>query len=234
VGFFDFLADTTRYRGSLNALNRLNMRHRFIVQPFEADLAGSRVLDLAAHDGRWSYALSAAGAREVVGVEARQELIDQFAEYPRNEASSKVMLKRGDVFEALPAFAAAGETFDVVAIYGLYYHIMDHYGLLKLVHALSPKLIIIDSLFLNRQQPLIRLQPERTDKFVNTIAHVAGQDVAPVGVPSRSAMDFMARSLGYSTEWANWDALPQEQRGGLKEYFNQDQLKSRDTVALRR
>ena len=225
MSFFDFLADSTRYQGSPLALNRLNMRHRFIVQPFEADLAG--------HDGWWSYALSAAGARVVVGVEARQDLIDQFAGYPRNEVSSKVTLKQGDVFEALPAFAAAGETFDVVAIFGLYYHIMDHYGLLKLVHALSPKLIIIDSDFLNRPQPLIRLL-ESTDKFLNSIAHVAGQDAAPVGAPSRSAMDLMANSLGYSTEWANWDALPRAQRGGLKEYFDQDELKSRDTVALRR
>jgi len=234
VGFFDFLADTARYQDSPLALNRLNMRHRFIVQPFAADIAHRRVLDLAAHDGRWSYALSAAGAREVVGVEARQDLIDEFAGYPRNEVSSKVTLKQGDVFEALPAFAAAGETFDVVAIFGLYYHIMDHYRLLRLVHALSPELIIIDSDFLNRPQPLIRLRLESTDKSMNSIAHVAGQDAAPVGAPSRSAMDLMANSLGYSTEWANWDTLPPAQRGGLKEYFTQDEWRSRDTVALRR
>jgi len=170
MGFFDFLATTPRYAGSKLALNRLNMRHRFIVQPFVEEISGARVLDLACHDGRWSYALSAAGAAEVVGIEGRAELIAEFASYPDDEARARVRLEQGDVFEALPAFAARRETFDVVAIYGLFYHLMDHHRLLRLVHALSPRLVIIDSVFLNREQPFIRVTLEPTDDQFNAIA----------------------------------------------------------------
>jgi hypothetical protein len=186
MGFFDFLGDNPRYADSSLALNRLNQRHRFIVEAYADEIAGARVLDLACHDGRWSYAL-----------------------------------------------AAAGESFDVVAIYGLYYHVMDHYRLLQLAAGLSPPLIVIDSVFLNRPQPLIRLAVEATDDKFNAIAQRDGQALAPFGIPSPSAVDLMASSLGYTTTWADWSSLPRGRRGGLKEYFDRDRPKYRATVALR-
>ena len=60
-------------------VTRMNRRHARIVAPFKEDLIGAQVLDLAAHDGRWSYAL-AEHAERVVGVEARPDLIDRFAQ----------------------------------------------------------------------------------------------------------------------------------------------------------
>lgn len=233
MGAFDFLQQSARYAESPLSLNRLNVRHEFIVDAFRDEIRGARVLDLAAHDGRWSYALSAAGAREVVGVEARGDLVKEFADYPDDDVRARVTLVEADVFDELPRLAAAGQTFDVVAIYGLYYHVMDHYRLLKQVHALRPRLVIIDSAFLNRPQPLIKLALEPTDDQFNSIAHAEGQTMAPIGIPSRSAVDLMASSLGYATTWSNWSAVPRRKRKGLKEYFDSDNWKSRDTVALR-
>src|SRR5262245_36226628 len=148
MGFFDFLQTSARYAGEDANLNRLEQRRRFIVEPYVDDLSGARVLDLACNDGRWSYALAAAGAREVVGVEARPELIDQFTQFPDDEHTAKVSLIAGDFFDVLPRLIEAGERFDVVAIYGVFYHIMDHYRLLKLVQRLEPRLIVIDSEFI--------------------------------------------------------------------------------------
>jgi hypothetical protein len=234
MGFFDFLADNPRYADSRLALNRLNQRHRFIVEAYANEISGARVLDLACHDGRWSYALAAAGAREVLGIEGRPELLEEFTAYPDDEAKARVRLQTGDVFGAMEQLAAAGETFDVVAIYGLYYHVMDHYRLLQLAAALGPRLILIDSVFLNRPQPLIKLAVEATDDKFNAIAQRDGQALAPFGIPSPSAVDLMATSLGYATTWADWSSLPSGRRGGLKEYFDRDRPKYRDTVALRR
>lgn len=233
MGAFDFLQTLPRYAESPLSVNRLNIRHEFIVDAFRDDLSGARVLDLASHDGRWSYALSAAGAREVVGVEARGDLIKQFEDYPDDEARSRIRLIEADVFEELPRMADAGERFDVVAIFGLFYHVMDHYRLLKQVHALGPRLVIIDSEFLNRDRPLIKLMLERTGSHLNTIAHTDGQSAAPIGIPSRSAVDMMAETLGYATTWSDWSVVPEDRRRGLKEYFDTDRWKSRDTVALR-
>jgi predicted RNA methylase len=43
--------------------------------PFASEISGARVLDLASHDGRWSYAFAGVGAASVVGIEGRQEMI---------------------------------------------------------------------------------------------------------------------------------------------------------------
>jgi predicted nicotinamide N-methyase len=136
MAFFDFLWDLPRYAGKARSITRLNKRHDFLITPY-ADEIASRVLDLAAHDGRWSYALSSAGATEVLGVEWRPELIAQFDSYPAGDAKDRVSLIQGDVYLAIPQLVAEGRTFDVVSVYGLYYHLMDHYGLLKLINQLK-------------------------------------------------------------------------------------------------
>jgi len=233
-GFFDFLEDNPRYAGKRLSINRLNKRYDYLVRPYLDVLRDATVLDLASHDGRWSYALSSAGAASVLGIEARADQIEQFDSYPEGPAKDRVTLVHGDVYDELPKLVARGETFDVVAIYGLYYHVMDHYGLLKLVKRLAPRLVIIDSEFHLSAAPTIRLAVEPTDSHLNTIAHEPRQDVAPVGIPSAAAMEVMAHSLGYDVEWADWDRVPRGQRGGLKAYYRTAPAwKRRGTCALR-
>ena len=92
MGFFDFLGQTTRYRHRQGGLRRLNLRHEFLITPYLKDIAGARVLDLASQDGRWAYALAEAGAREVVGIEARPELVRQYDEYPESPVKERTRL----------------------------------------------------------------------------------------------------------------------------------------------
>jgi hypothetical protein len=219
MALFDFMSSTERYADKRRAIRRLEARRRFIIDPFKPDLAGARVLDLASHDGRWSYALAASGAREVLGIEARPELIAQFKEFPQDSVSAKCSFIEGDVFAEVANLASSGERFDVVAIFGLYYHVMDHYQLLKLVRNLEPRLIIIDSEFANYVQPIIRIFLEPTATVFNTIAHTQEQERAPVGAPSWKAMELMAQSLGYDVEWADWESLPLDERQFVPEYF---------------
>ena len=75
MGFFDFLPEIDRYAEDPKTVTRMNLRHDRIIAPVAGRIAGKRVLDLAAHDGRWSYAFAAAGAREVVGIELSSEAI---------------------------------------------------------------------------------------------------------------------------------------------------------------
>jgi SAM-dependent methyltransferase len=233
-GFFDFLTDNPRYAGKRLNINRLNRRHEFLVEPYLGEIAGARVLDLASHDGRWSYALSAAGADSVVGIEARADQIEQFEGYPDGETKDRVTLLHGDVYDELPKLIERGETFDVVAVFGLLYHVMDHYGLLKLVKQVAPRLVIIDSEFHLSSQATIRLAAEPTDSHLNAIPHVPGQEIAPVGIPSRRATEVMADSLGFGVEWADWEEVPQPRRGGLKAYYRTPPAwKRRGTCVLR-
>jgi len=63
---------TTDVRGE-----RLEYRYRALIERNGELIRGKRVLDLGSHDGRWMLAALDAGARHVVGIEGRQQLIGQ-------------------------------------------------------------------------------------------------------------------------------------------------------------
>ncbi|MDJ0631184.1 MAG: class I SAM-dependent methyltransferase [Rhodobacter sp.] len=230
MGFFDFLADIPPYDTG-KSLTRLNKRYALIVAPFAEALEGARVLDLAAHDGRWSYALAGAGARQVIGVEARGGLFARFARYPETAFKSRVELREGDVFEALEQFGRDGETFDVVAVYGILYHIMDHFRLFRLIRALRPGMVIVDSEFMTARNPMIQLTLERTEFDINAAPQVDGQEKAIIGIPSRRAMEKITEVLGFRCDWVDVDAIIGGDRSALSDYFR-DGAKRRGTCVL--
>lgn len=231
-GFFDFVAEVPPYDARPRSIHRLNRRRDMIVTPFLAELKGARVLDLAAHDGRWSYALAAAGAASVTGVEARPELIARFAGFPETPFKPRVSLRQGDIFEYMETAAKAGERFDVVAVFGIFYHIIEHFRLLQLARALGPKLIVVDSTFFISDLPMIKVNRERTDKHLNAAPQVAGQAVAVSGVASFKAMEFMAEALGFRFDWVDAAKAHPKQRFGVEDYFAAEG-KRRQAIALR-
>lgn len=219
MGFFDFVTDLPFYADHNAAAARLNGRHHFLIEPYREQIRNARVLDLGAHDGRWSYAFAGAGAREVVGIEARQHLIDTFARYPDPVLKARVKLRCADMFEFLEQAVAAQERFDIVAIFGVFYHIMDHYRLLQLVRQLRPALVIVDTELADRPGPVITLSKERTEKDLNAAPQIAGQEVAIKGIPSAKAVALMAEGLNYDLVWADWRTLPPHLRAGVGDYF---------------
>jgi hypothetical protein len=110
---------------------------------------------------------------------------------------------------------------------------MDHYGLLRLIRELRPKLVIIDSEFMTAAWPHVAINFEDTAKELNSTACYEGQKKAPVGIPTRSALEKMAESLGYATDWLDWDALPPARRIGVRDDYFREGPKRRFTCALR-
>ena len=228
--FFDFLGQQG-YKAPNIA--RMNLRHKHLIEPHRQDFEGAQVLDLGSHDGRWSYALAGAGAQSVYGIEGRAELIEKYTEFPAAPFKDRVTLKCGDFIAELDRLIAQGETFDVVACFGVYYHTMQHYRMLLQMVALKPKLIIVDSIFSRATEPLIVVAREPTDNKRNTIAQVDNQRVAPIGRVSRPAMRIMAASVGYSMQQIPWK-VPQKQRKPVADYFSRFEDRVRLTLALRR
>ena len=97
-------------RSALEQANRMNERYEAIFASNRDIFEGARVLDLASHDGRYSFAAMQTGAAHVTGIEARQSLIDRardtFDFYGQNPETYRFIC--GDVFEAL-----AEEKFEV-------------------------------------------------------------------------------------------------------------------------
>jgi hypothetical protein len=230
-GFFGFLSNLPPYDENATTLYRLTQRHKLLIAPFAEQIAGARVLDLAAHDGRWSYALAAAGAAEVVGVEARPELIARFDGFPDAPFKGRVRLVANDIFSEMEARIAAGERFDVIAVYGIFYHIMDHFRLLSLARRLGPRLIIIDSEFIVIDNAMIQVLKEAVDNPLNAVTEVAGQAQTVVGVPSLRATEFMAGALGLDLMWLDHGLILGTDRRGMRDYFR-DGRKVRHVCAL--
>lgn len=232
MGFFDFLPSIERYADATYAVGRLNTRHEMFIAPLAEEIAGARVLDLAAHDGRWAYAFAAAGAREVVGIEGRQHLVDRFAQFPHDEAHAKVTLKCDDIFAGMEAELAAGAQYDVVGVLGILYHVMDHFRLMQLVTRFRPKLVIVDSEFSLRPGPIIMLTREDPENELNALAQTEGQEKALIGIPSFAALEAMADVLGYRAEWLDWNRLPKGRRRVVADYYRPE-AKRRGTCLLR-
>ncbi len=220
MGFFDFLGAVSAKKYDNNMLNRLNVRHDFFIKSIEDRIKGARVLDLAAHDGRWSYAFAAAGASEVLAIEGRAQTTKQYRHYPASPFKNKVRFETGDVFEKMRELAIRGEQFDIIGMLGIYYHIMDHFMLLKLAHAFQPKLIVVDSGFVTEKRSIIMLTKENTSNDLASIPQVEGQITAVVGIPSLMAMEDMAGALGYDVRWLDWNTVPSDQRLGLDHYYS--------------
>ncbi|MPQ92224.1 DUF1698 domain-containing protein [Thioclava sp. JE_KL1] len=233
MGFYDFLPEIDRYAEDPGTVERMNLRHKMIIKPLEQEIAGKRVLDLAAHDGRWAYAFAAAGASEVVGIEGRQELIDRFDQFPRAHLREKVTLTCDDIFDGMQKLIDAGERFDVVGVLGILYHVMDHFRLFQLVRQLGPELVIVDSEFAQRPGPVILLMRERTDNELNSIPQIEGQEKALIGIPSFPAMTAMADVLDYDCHWLDWEQIGNGQRQHIGDYYRpKDKEKKRGTCLL--
>jgi SAM-dependent methyltransferase len=148
---------------------RMNERYEALFATNRDIFDGARVLDLASHDGRYSFAALKTGAAHVTGVEVRQSLIDKaeetFAFYGQDPESYRFVC--GDIFEVL-----ARETFevDVVLCLGYLYHTYRHTELMYRLHELTPKHLIVDTMVAPGTQPSLKVIRERDTEDIRSAA----------------------------------------------------------------
>jgi len=182
---------------------RLNERLKRIVDANKDAFDGKTLIDLAANNGRWSYAAVAAGAKHVHSIEWRQERIDDALGYFKTlGVSDKISTNQGDMFRWLDNFQ--GDV-DTVLCLGVYYHIMDHYMLLRKMAAVDPTVIIIDSGFVRSFRNSVHIQLEDPSAHLNTSGVFEGQTVELVGFVSLGLLIQMSWNLGYSCKPVVWN-----------------------------
>lgn len=172
-------------------------------------LAGARVLDIASHDGRWSFAALQAGAAHVTGIEARGDLVkhaeDSFAHYEADPATYRFI--RADVFDAL---TTEDLDVDVVMCLGFLYHTLRYNELFTHVRALRPRHLIIDTNVMpDQDEPVIRLVRDNTDKQQHAVADAYSHNGrALVGKPSTPAVRHMLETYDFEVEDTyDWQSL---------------------------
>lgn len=133
-----------RQDGDESDINRMNWRCELLLTRNKQLIENQRVLDLACNNGRLSYPCLALGAKQVTGVEARQELIDLGKEYLQgSEYLEKMNFVKADLFEYL-ASVKKGE-FDVINCFGFLYHTTRQVDFFREVKRIAPKHVIIDT-----------------------------------------------------------------------------------------
>jgi hypothetical protein len=229
MGFFDdnprFL--TTSKTGS-TAL-RLNARYLPIIESNRAILEGKRVLDIASHDGRWSFAALKAGASHVTGIEARDYLVRNAGESFRlfDVPADRYSFLCGDVFEILAQQRIAVDT---VLLLGFFYHTERHTEIARLIDRTGARHVILDTNILPAADnpmniPLVKLFKEKTNHEANAFGE---EEMAVVGHPSREAVSLIFSQHGFTATEFDW--TPYRGSPNLKDY-NEDR---RTTFVLSR
>ncbi len=188
---------------------RLNLRYEAIFEANSDIFEGARVLDLASHDGRWSFAALRTGAVHVTGIEARQEAIyNANTNLSHYEASPETYrFIHGDIFDVLRRMHFE---VDVVLCLGYLYHTYRHTELLYRIRQIDPKYLIMDSQVVpNRREPVVKLYVDRPQKpgeaTLDAFAH--GKSTL-VGRPSIPALQMMLRAYDFEIEHTcDWHAL---------------------------
>lgn len=211
VDFHDF-GETPRAR------NRLAERHKRIVDANIEHIRGKSVLDLASNNGRWCYAACAAGARKVQGVEGRAEKAAEGLELiAKNGFGGSCAIDVADIYDWL--FANQQERFDTIFCLGIYYHVLDHNLLLKLMARVQPECIIIDSGFVRSFDLLVHIQTENPSLHLNALPAYPNQDQEMVGIVSLGMVQRMAWKCGYRVEPVIWNPTEVEDKTSVHDYL---------------
>jgi protein-L-isoaspartate O-methyltransferase len=190
---------------------RLNLRHVAIIESNRDLISGSRVLDLASHDGRWSMAALDAGAAHVTGVEARPELLaaaeKTLAHY--GVAPDRFTFAQRDLNHALQAPGA----YDVVLCLGYFYHTLNHLALWEYIASTGAEHAILDGMVEPGDAQVIRVYDEAVSEHANgvTEAGVLNGRVL-VGHPTKPVLAKMLRHFGYRTTFFDWERLLRERQ----------------------
>jgi hypothetical protein len=196
---------------------RMNHRYEALFAANRDIFEGARVLDLASHDGRWSFAALKAGAAHVTGVEVREEFVNKgretFEFYGQDPSTYDFIC--GDVFEVL-----AREKFDVdvVLLLGYLYHTYRHTELMYRIHELAPKHMILDTRVVPGREPTLNLFLESTpDAALNAARDPYSLDRVLVAHHTMPALLMLLTAYDFEVESVyDWAArlanLPRENR----------------------
>lgn len=189
---------------------RLNLRYEAIFAENKDLFEGARVLDIASHDGRMSLAALACGAKSVVGIEARPELVDRavanFEHYGQDPDRFRFIA--GDVHEVLNS---EDLEVDVVLCLGFLYHTLRYNELMHGIHRTGANHLVLDTQAhgMLDPDPVVRLHSELSQRIGTAKAddYTVGASVL-TGRPNLAAIKKILACYGYEIErFSDWPRL---------------------------
>jgi Methyltransferase domain len=223
--FFDDYPQFATTSKTASSTARLNLRHLAMIEANKEILEGARVLDLASHDGRWSFAALKAGASHVIGVEARRGLVEgaekTFAEYGVDNAAYDFV--HGDLFAVLQE---RDFDVDVVLCLGFMYHTLRYPELLHGITNAAPTHCIIDTKIIQTDEPTVLLRTNDTRAQSNAAKDNTSRGSTVIAAwPSLPALHMLFHTYGMDLEdqfdWAGLLAGNQDRLGSVRDYHTE-------------
>lgn len=220
--FFDDHPEFLQTSSTSANVARLNLRHMAIIDDNRTLLRGARVLDIASHDGRWSFAALDAGASSVTGVEGRDYLVENANRtFKQNGVErSRFTFITGDAHDVLTAGVGS---FDVVMCLGFLYHTLRYVELFAGIRATGADHVIIDTRVYDSQEPVISVYSNPVAKesmAVEDRFSYHGKTLA--GSPSMAALEHLLGAYDYQitrvTDWSQMLEKSPETRGLARRY----------------
>jgi len=178
------------------ALRRFRHFMPWLLDAVDGSLEGKRVLDIACNAGFWSVQCALLGAREVVGFDARPDLIEQAELIKSITGIDNVRFRTLDFWAMSPA--ALDGPFDVVLNLGLLYHLAKPVEALEATKRMARGIIVLDTAVHEADQPLIHVRWEEPEDI---------RSAARSGIalrPSKPSLELMLRHVGFSS----WREIP--------------------------
>ena len=201
--------------------DRMTYRHSALIESHHGQIAGKRILDLASHDGRWSFAALKAGAKHVCGIEARSYLVHSAFENMQAYGISKDCYEFliGDCLEVLRRLPRGH--FDTVFCFGFLYHTPAHFELFKEIYRLNPQYLIIDSLLIDSNQAVVHLAFDNPTYEGAAIATHDKEHRCLVGIPSKHALELLLTHFGFEVDYhGDHTRLQNTSFRGVEDYRN--------------
>jgi hypothetical protein len=207
--FFDEHPEFLQTSHTAATKGRLNLRHLGIIKENEAILRGRSVVDIASHDGRWSYAALEAGATRVIGIEGRPRLVENAKRTlaAKGVPESRYRMIAGDVHSRILGPDVVG---DVVMCLGFLYHTARYVELMAGIRSTGAEYVIIDTRVLpHEERTIVELRTERTAGQALAIKDRFALDNRVISaVPSEAALVLMLEAAGYDVDHrTDWTAL---------------------------
>ena len=163
----------------------------YLLQAHKGSLRGKRILDIACNSGFWSVQCALLGA-EVVGFDARPELVDQANLIKSIVGVENVEFRLLDFWD-MTADTLGGQ-FDIVLNLGILYHLPAPLEALRLTAAMARDSILLDTEIYRSPEAAIQLRWEEP------LSIRSANRSGIVALPSKQALELMLRDLG-AQEW---------------------------------
>lgn len=192
--------------GALDAIHatRLAMLQAALRKEFGQSIAQCTAIDIACHQGYFSTQLAQMGARDVLAVDARAEHVADANLIREALHLGNLRVQQSDVHALTPE--ALGR-FDIVLMLGLIYHLENPVGALRVAHALTRRICLVETQIVPGMTGMVDYGSYRFVRplkgsfgIIDETEETHGPEASTTGiclVPSLEALMWIMRKIGF-------------------------------------